>query len=116
MTNKKALDIVLGMARELNIAAEALKKATEQAKVADAKAQAEVNKAFAEAKKEFEKAADTIAEAKKKEGAEPAHRTNKEALDIILGMAREHNINGISTEEIEALAQMEAYYNALLED
>ena len=42
--------------------------------------------------------------------------TNKEALDIILGMAREHNINGISTEEIEALAQMEAYYNALLED
>ena len=42
--------------------------------------------------------------------------TNKKALDIVLGMARELDINGISAEEIEALAQMEAYYNALLED
>ena len=42
--------------------------------------------------------------------------TNKKALDIVLGMARELNIDGISTEEIEALAQMKAYYNALLED
>jgi len=42
--------------------------------------------------------------------------TNKKALDIVLGMARELNIDGISREEIEALAQMEAYYNALLED
>ena len=42
--------------------------------------------------------------------------TNKKALDIVLGMARELNIDGISTEEIEALAQMEDYYNALLED
>ena len=42
--------------------------------------------------------------------------TNKEALDIILGMAREHNIDGISREEIEALAQMEDYYNDVLED
>ena len=42
--------------------------------------------------------------------------TNKKALDIVLGIARELNIDGISAEEVEALAQMEAYYNALLED
>ena len=42
--------------------------------------------------------------------------TNKKALDIVLGMARELNIDGISAEEVEALAQMEAYYNALLDD
>ena len=42
--------------------------------------------------------------------------TNKKALDIVLGMARELNIDGISTEEIEALAQMEDYYNDVLED
>jgi len=45
--------------------------------------------------------------------------TNKKALDIVLGMAREINrprIDGISTEEIEALAQMEDYYNDVLED
>ena len=42
--------------------------------------------------------------------------TNKKALDIVLGMARELNIDGISTEEIEALAQMEDYYNDVLEN
>jgi hypothetical protein len=45
--------------------------------------------------------------------------TNKKALDIVLGMAREINrprTDGISTEEIEALAQMEDYYNDVLED
>ena len=42
--------------------------------------------------------------------------TNKEAFDIVLGMAREHNTDGISREEIEALAQMEDYYNDVLED
>ena len=42
--------------------------------------------------------------------------TNKEALDIVLGMAEARAALGSSPEEIEALAQMEAYYNALLED
>jgi hypothetical protein len=42
--------------------------------------------------------------------------TNKKALDIVLAMARELNIDGFSTEEIEAIAQMEDYYNDVLED
>ena len=56
--------------------------------------------------------------------------TNKKALDIVLGMARELNIDAdakgnpllaeryrkLGTEEIEALAQMEDYYNDVLEN
>jgi hypothetical protein len=48
--------------------------------------------------------------------------TNKKALDIVLAMARELNIDGnratsgIGEQEIEALAQMEDYYNDVLED
>jgi hypothetical protein len=42
--------------------------------------------------------------------------TNKQALDIVLAMARELNIDGVSAEEVEALAQMEDYYNDVLED
>jgi len=42
--------------------------------------------------------------------------TNKKALDIVLAMARELNSDGVSAEEIEALAQMEDYYNDVLED
>ena len=48
--------------------------------------------------------------------------TNKKALDIVLAMAREPNIDGnratsgIGEQEIEALAQMEDYYNDVLED
>jgi hypothetical protein len=42
--------------------------------------------------------------------------TNKKALDIVLAMARELNIDGVSAEEVEALAQMEDYYNDVLED
>ena len=42
--------------------------------------------------------------------------TNKEALDIVLKLANEHPIDGLEQKEFEALAQMEDYYNDVMED
>ena len=42
--------------------------------------------------------------------------TNKEAFDIVLKLANEHPIDGLEQKEFEALAQMEDYYNDVLED
>ena len=42
--------------------------------------------------------------------------TNKEALDIVLKLANEHLNEMLQQKEFEALAQMEDYYNDVLED
>ena len=42
--------------------------------------------------------------------------TNREAMEIILGMAKEYNIDGISAEELEAINHMEDYMNDLMRE
>ena len=45
--------------------------------------------------------------------------TNKEAMEIVLALANEHrelSIEGLEAKEFEALAQMEDYYNDVMED
>tara|TARA_B100001939_G_scaffold191090_1_gene164385 strand:- start:204 stop:344 length:141 start_codon:yes stop_codon:yes gene_type:complete len=45
--------------------------------------------------------------------------SNKEALEIVLALANEHrelSIEGLEAKEFEALAQMEDYYNDVMED
>ena len=45
--------------------------------------------------------------------------TNKEAMEIVLALANEHrelSIEGLESKEFEALAQMEDYYNDVMED
>ena len=42
--------------------------------------------------------------------------TNREAMEMVLGMAREHDIDGVSAEEVEAINQMQDYMNDLMRE
>ena len=42
--------------------------------------------------------------------------SNKEALEIVLELANEHPIDGLEQKEFEALAQIEDYYNDVMEN